>query len=363
MSDARPLADGHAILVAGGGRWARTILKVLDSIVSAESTFYILTRKNSEGMRRWVTDSMNFREAKVLTELPTRTNEKISGAVVVNAAADHFETAEQLIRAGAKVLVEKPLAMDADSVRKLETLSAECGGLLAAASVFRFTPYLPRFAGKCLSGSRIDSVSIVWEDSKSEFRYGDYKSYDASIPVFVDVLPHVFSILASFVTVENVEFQTLDIHAGGSVVELYFCVGVVKVHTTLSRNSRNRRRIVNVIRQDNSALEIDFSVEPGVIRMGNTEFTACDDWHVQPKPLENMLATFIDWINHGAWDHRLSTSLAYEASALMDLIMPQYDAALSTWLSRRMSGPSFMSRREREGLTYALTEMSQRFSR
>jgi len=346
------------MLVVGGGRWAKAILRVLDSFLPTSTDLYVFSVRNATGMADWVSRHIKNRNVEVMSILPVETGGKTMAAIVANSAKDHYTVAATLMARGTKVLVEKPVATTHFDVQRLLAVSRSNGDLLAAAHVFRFAPYLQNFVSLCGDESAVREILIVWEDPREEIRGGEVKSYDPSIPVFVDVFPHIFSIIASILKVETVSFSTLDVTSGGSQTRVELKAGRTKVKIILGRNRPIRRRQVEVRKNDGTRIAIDFSREPGVIRMGSSESIGCSNWNTCRRPLEEMLSIYVSWVSGGIWDKRLSPDLAWCYSEFSDRLMPYYETKLQAWISRqlliRRSDPGLYD----DDMKYALEELS-----
>lgn len=346
------------MLVVGGGRWAKNILGVLDSFLPTSTDFYVFSVRNALGMTDWVSRHIRNRTVEVTSVLPVAPGSKTMAAIVANSAKDHYPVAAALMARGTKVLVEKPVATTHFDVQRLLAVSRGNGDLLAAAHVFRFAPYLQNFASLCEDKSAVREMLIVWEDPREEIRGGEVKSYDPSIPVFVDVLPHIFAIIASVLNVERVSFSALDVASGGSETRVELKAGRTKVKIILGRNRPSRRRQVEVRKNSGTRIAIDFSLEPGVIRVGSSESIGCSNWSTCRRPLEEMLSIYVNWASGGVWDKRLSPDLAWGYSELSDRLMPYYETKLQIWISRQLMSCRSDPELYDDDMKYALEELS-----
>jgi predicted dehydrogenase len=114
---------------------------------------------------------------------------------VVNSARDHELSASWAITNNIPVLIEKPFTLSSESTLGLIQLAHEKSSFLASAHVFLFASYITRLKAFIHSSPAITSIDFKWHDSQGEYRYGDKKSFDLSLPVFADVFPHIYSIL------------------------------------------------------------------------------------------------------------------------------------------------------------------------
>ena len=69
---------------------------------------------------------------------------------------------------------------------------------LATAQVFLFASYVETFSKIIANENEIISINVLWKDPQSEKRYGEVKSYDPGLPLYLDWMPHILSILIAF---------------------------------------------------------------------------------------------------------------------------------------------------------------------
>jgi predicted dehydrogenase/uncharacterized protein YbjT (DUF2867 family) len=106
----------------------------------------------------------------------------------------HFAAAEQILKAGAHVFVEKPLALTADECRSLEALSREKRRAIGVGHNFLFAPVYEKLRSDVRAGKlgRLDRVTITWNKELGQIRGGPFGGWLFRDPanVMLEVGPH-----------------------------------------------------------------------------------------------------------------------------------------------------------------------------
>lgn len=202
------------IVVIGGGRWARVIIGQLKGFVPQSTAIKIHTSRNIIGMSKWVVEQ-RYKNVWVETEFLQFDTCKTSAVIVANAARDHEMAIDAGLTVGAAVLVEKPVTLSTNSARRLSDLANDRGLYFASAHVFMFASYIATFAKKVTSSGPIEHIRVIWCDRKMEERYGENKTYDPSLPIYADCLPHVLSIFEILAPDLSLKFVCLSLYRGG----------------------------------------------------------------------------------------------------------------------------------------------------
>lgn len=292
---------------------------------------------------------------EIMGALPHVPDAQRSAVIIANAAREHEATAKWSLAAGVPTLVEKPIALSGDSARRLGAIARERGLLLAPAHVFLFASYLRALSATIASAGAMEAMWIHWSDPAAETRYGELKSYDSSVPLVVDVLPHIVQLVVAVSGVLPSAAREVDVRDGGSSVSLSLRVGDVPCSVQLGRHSDRRRRLLRV-QAERGTFELDFSTEPGSISTPGGVVVSDDTWSASARPLASMLTAFLHWAAGGEKDARLALQPAIRACELIDAIVPLYDAGLASWVTAALSEDPIMN----AALEYALTELLQR---
>ncbi|MBM9501969.1 Gfo/Idh/MocA family oxidoreductase [Leptospira sp. 201903071] len=328
------------VSLIGGGRWARVLAEVLIAQVSPSVEITIHSIHNARSLSSWVSKMDIGNRIQVESNWPRLRKGASTVVIVVNAARDHAEAIRYALSAEVPVLVEKPLTLSFESSRELINTAQIQGTPFAASHVFLFARYIENFAKLVKEDGEISSLELHWIDPRSEVRYGELKKYDPFLPIYADVLPHVFSILDFILPDRKTECKNLDLSRGGATLELEILFGDVPCKIHLERNGESRTRSIQVKTKTN-VIRLDFSREPGIISTGTNEISGDTEWEVGKKPVASMLASFLRWAAGGEYDHRLSVELGLRINWMIDQVSVFYNAAMRSWLKTKLLESSY----------------------
>jgi len=347
-----PSCSGR-VAVIGGGRWACVLAEKLCEIVPQSGRISVHSRHNAESVAKWMAEHALEDRIHVSSDWP-RTPAELDAVIVANAARDHETAVDWALDAGIHVLVEKPIAMTANGAQHLADRARRRGVRFAAANVFLFASFVEKFATLLSREKDIRLVRLRWMDPSDETRYGDSKRFDPGLPIFSDWLPHVSSILGALLPGRPHTCESLRFLRGGAHLELELLLGDIPCSVELVRNGERRQRVVEVAASD-TALQLDFTVEPGTISCGSTTLDGDPDRSAHESPLALMLRAFLCWAARGKFDTRLDTEIGLRACRLIDQTLTLYNAALLPWLMTRLTRPGGAD----DDLRYALGEILQ----
>jgi len=337
------------VVVVGGGRWARVLAGTLVSLLPEGASLTVCSTRNPHGMSAWVHHERLDGRIQVSDRLD-RSLEGAGAAIIANALKDHESAARTAIEAGARVLIEKPVATCSSAARGLEARAQAVGTRIAAAHVFLYASYLDRFAEKVQGLGPIQRTIVEWADPACEIRYGESKRYDSSVPVFADCLPHVVSILGRLGVHGPQTILDVVVDRGGASVELLLKIGATESRISVARNSARRERHIQVI-TSGGRVELDFATEPGVIRVASHAMVGDEDWDRGPRPVARMLGSFLSWAAGGSWDSRLDSAVAIRACELIEATSTVYGAELTRWIAHELRRGAMS-----DSLRYAIEE-------
>jgi predicted dehydrogenase len=310
--------------VVGGGRWARVLLSVLSSLDFPHRLIAVSTANAEKlGTLRMANDAG-------LPVVPTvddlLRHHQVDAAVVVNAARLHEDTAHRLIDAGVSVLVEKPLALRVSQVERLYAAAADRGVHVMPALTFLHCSYLERFAqaigeiAEPLAGLRLE-----WRDHGSEVRYGEGKTYDPGISVAQDVMPHIWSVLATALRAfdASIEVRSCAAERGGRRAGFELFISGIPCRVVLEREAEARRRHLVIEFSSGRELALDFTMEPGTVTDGFQASSGDPDWDRTRRPLRRQLEAFLTLLKQPLGDKTCrrasmaSTALAEDSDRLL----------------------------------------------
>lgn len=292
------------LAVIGGGRWGRVIVSVLTKMDLPFERIVVVSKANLNTMNSFLEEHQRLSNLPIalvssLDELLERYS--VKAAIVANAAHQHFDTSSRLIDHGINVLIEKPMVLSVEQAQILLKKAINQGVIIIPGLQYRFCSYIHNFAKELQRLEKIPcKFSIEWSDQIGEVRYGEVKSYDSTINVAQDVMPHIWSILSTIFCQTQINIISCQTARGGKCAE--FSVEMengAPGQIVLERDADQRRRLIKVHFESGEFLSMDFSNEPGVISWNNKVISINSNWNSDPKPLASQLQYFLSAINAG----------------------------------------------------------------
>jgi predicted dehydrogenase len=310
----------HNVAIIGGGRWGRVILSVLATSDLPVDRITMVTTHNAALAQNVASQLASKHPIRIVSAL----SDQPSAAIIANAARSHGETASDLIALGVHLLVEKPVVLTAQEARRLIGLARAAHTVLLPGLSYRFCSYLHNFAQRIKPLHPVASFVLHWSDPAGEIRYGGRKTYDASINVGDDVMPHIWTILSVLFPQSVFAITSCKTSRGGKSAAFALDAGHLKGSVTLERDSDLRRRMIQL----SASASLDFSVEPGTMTLGAETMTADADWASNSGPLARQLRYFLERVEKGKASDADETALvesvrfAESASAMLNACIP-----------------------------------------
>jgi predicted dehydrogenase len=343
------------VVVLGSGRWAKVLATEVGKCFDDSVEVYFCVARRMDEIRQWLNDQKKLKHIRLVAQLPSMTNQGTGIAFIVNSAHEHDEVIKSALLKGYHVVSEKPLTVSLEQSQQVIQLAHELNRTIFSINTYRFASYLTDFKNLLPSDKPMTRLDLLWTDPAEEERYGASKHYDPRVPIVMDVLPHIVSILEAIGQVEAPSLRSLNLKQGGAEVDLDLSVGPVESHIQMSRVADKRCRRL-IVWHNNVCHEFDFFTEPGIVSSSHT-FSIDPAWESKLKPLASMLYSVINYFENGVTDPRLSVETAIKANRLIDSVMPNYRAQQRRFLSERFNSQN--SVRDPE-MRYALVELLQK---
>ena len=313
------------------------IVGELDKILPRKKSISIHSKHLFAEIEIWLKGMKFEREIYVYDKFDAIKSNNSFAAIVANAAASHGEAVRWALQSRVPVLVEKPLALSSVEACSLIELASELQVKLATAHVFLFNKYLTNFRSILPEFFEIDRICIRWIDPRYETRHGEAKRYDHRVPIFVDLFPHIMSILNVFTPNIDAKLLDLNVFRGGAHLEVKMNIDSVNCIVSIERNGFARKREIEVSRFGEIIGMLDFTNEPGFIVDGNVWNIADSNWNQTTKPIATMLSAFLSWAEDGVIDQRLDPRIAISAFNIIDQVFPRYRLTRDDWLDHHLS--------------------------
>ena len=251
------MSNSVCLLIVGGGRWSRTTILEIVKITEISFQIVVLSKKNHTNMLEWVKFNGLDHQVKVIADL-SETDSNFELIYIANESKLRFETLKSVLKFAAPTLVEKPFMLDTqdalNTIKDFETANVT----LCSANVLKYLNSLEVFK-VAIRDEDLLSIKFIWEDPRDEFRHGEIKKYEKDIPVYVDVLPHFYSVLSELfpnLVLRLNSVSSLDHYK--EVKARFILNSKVLVDLDIARFGKKRRRIIEASTLAN-VVTLDFS--------------------------------------------------------------------------------------------------------
>ncbi len=286
----------HALLLIGGGRWARVYLSILAELDIPFSDVIVVSSHGGDRLAEAIAHANRRpspRFAIVGNMDSALQGRPIAAAIVANAARDHAPVTLALLLRNIAVLVEKPVALSTREADQLADAARESRTFLMPGHVLRHCEYLRNFAAALpRQPGAIASISLEWRDMTGETRHGEAKSYDPGLGVVEDVGPHIATILSKVIGGAPGKIETANIERGGLAVAAQGSWNEIPLTLALEREGTNRIRRMVLKTRGSGNMILDFTREPGTISVDGFARDADPDWRQRASPLILQLQDF-----------------------------------------------------------------------
>lgn len=291
-----------AIVVFGSGRWARVYINIVRATYPSYHIFVRTSDQWRSSLQAWI-DSIGLRQCVTIVEdLDCIDFSYILFALVVNKASSHYASALYCLSRGCHVAIEKPICLVQSEYDHLVSVAHSKGLVLFPLLVFAFHPSIHFFFSLLPPSSLTElSLDFIWCDQAFDIRHGGYQNFDYSIPSYLDVMPHILSVIS---LLEPSRWPTslaiIDSFSDYSSVDISLSGANLSSHIAIRRGCNvARARLVNVS-TGNWKASLDFTAEPGSIKaqqLSTFECIKCPSWADAHTPLERQLNYFAEIIS------------------------------------------------------------------
>ena len=321
-------------LIVGTRRWAQLYAAELCKVVSEQSIIHMQGDVDDTELRQWLEVSGLEKRIQVVETAQTCPKLMTGVALIVNSAYLHSFSIDEALSAGYNVVTEKPITFSQEETIALLNRAKTLGRVLFCTNTYLFTSYLDKLRVNWLNGRKITAIHISWLDPVEEQRYGKIKSYDSSVPVIFDVLPHVANIILATIGECSPVPVGISVNRGGSEVLVRYQHEKIDIHVHIARNAVQRKRFVK-FSGNISEVVIDFTSEPGKFLIdGKSAVSADPYWHENQRPIAAMLLSLIEFFETGEQDERLSPYAGLFGNALIDGVVCGYVDQQIAFLSK-----------------------------
>tara|TARA_E500000178_G_C16987085_1_gene738840 strand:- start:97 stop:1041 length:945 start_codon:yes stop_codon:yes gene_type:complete len=285
----------NGITIIGGGRWARQIIQTLISNNKIKN-LYCYTKKSNFYLKDWLKKNKFNDYVKLINKVPLNKS-KSKLAIICNKSSNHFKFAKIMLRKKYNIFVEKPVTLKSKNAYKLLKISQKNNRKIFCSNIFSFSSGLKKLFLK-IKLKKIIEIDFFWHDKLNEYRYGEMKKYDSKIPIYLDVLFHVFPILDQIIKrkkykITNVKKKVFFYNQ--AVINLM--INKIKINIYLNRRAKKRVRLIK-LKGKNDNYIVDFSRKKYVLKTyKNLLIKNVKYFKDQLTPIENMFKNIFRLIN------------------------------------------------------------------
>lgn len=323
-------------VIVGSRRWARVIANEVCKSNSS-SLVKMCDDTSDASLFHWIENSPYKDNITVINSIDICPPSKKGIAIIANSAYLHSASIEHALTNGYNVVSEKPMTLSRIETCFLLEKANKFGLKLFSTNTYLFADYFSILKSKYLLNKEVSKIDIRWTDPVSEFRYGQKKSYDSSLPIIYDMLPHIAVIILATYGNFQINKSNIVVCKGGSEVQINLTCDKLLISISLERNSIKRERVIHFFGE---ALDIkfDFTEEPGRIFLdGYAPIVLNFNEEERRKPIAEMIYSIKKYFQEGVNDERLSSSAAVLANDLIDSVATDYVAQLVSLLKSSKS--------------------------
>ena len=293
------------LYLIGGGRWARIVLSEVLKLPDENLQVTVVSNKNYLFMKKWI--SKTFIDSKVfITKILPDVLEDNSFIYVLNETELRFDTLTKVLKYQMPILVEKPLGLNHYEAESVISLYERSSTPLLSAQVFKFLESVSAIK-EILEPRTVHTILMSWLDSHSEVRFEEIKRYEDLVPPYLDILPHVFSLLEEIIGDFVVSYKSVTFNE----VEKDFSL-CLRINSSLdlkikySRKATKRARIFEFFTQSEK-IAYDFSEIETIARFQEGQRVFYKEY-VKSKSIQLMLTKFLSYsegeLMDGKFSHR-----------------------------------------------------------
>ena len=286
--------DPCEVAVIGGSRWGKIMTGILSRSSANITKIHLISSSNYKSTLEWVEGSDLSDKVTVSTDLNSISkNKAIKAAFVINFPAYHYSTVKFLLEADKHVLVEKPFVFEADQARELISLAQSKDLVLAVGLEFMVSGPIHRFKHALKEcNDPIDEITIIWHDVFRSERHGVYKLPDMTVNVFVDIFPHIQTILSVLFNEQKTVFKEISIQDGGDSCQVRGTYGQLPFNVNLSRTHLLASRKIEITTEGKEKYLLDITKDPEKIRVKDKELPDDPQWQTTPGSLDLEIDSF-----------------------------------------------------------------------
>jgi len=271
--------------IAGLGHIGKNHARILSTLPDCELAAVFDT---DQDLAREIAAKYGTRAVPTLEEFAA----SVEAATIATPTPTHFVIAQQLLKAGRHLLVEKPITESTQDARNLVELARQAGRVLQVGHVERFNPVMSKLEGWLRQPRFIEA-----------HRLSPYPNRSIEIGVVLDLMIHDLEIILHLVKspVKSIDAVGVPVLSRGediATVRMHFENGCV-ANITASRISPEKMRKIRVFQRE-GYVSLDYQNQTGEIyRLTDGRIERAEVEIEKDEPLKLELASFVECARQG----------------------------------------------------------------
>ncbi len=242
------------VLIVGSGRWSKEIVKeIILNFPNIKKIFIVTNHKKQ--FESWI--PKNIKNIHFLSKIKNSNEIDCRFAIIANKNKDHLIYCRNLLKKKFNVLVEKPLLLNQNQFKELINLSKQNKRNIFLGLQYTFAEYFTYLIKK-INPSKILKINFFWYDKKKEIKNSLIKKHDLKIDFNLDIFFHVYSILAKLKLEKHIKYIEKNLYTQ-KFEKLKFGSKDIEINLKSSRQSKFRKRYLELFKKNGSKLKINFS--------------------------------------------------------------------------------------------------------
>jgi hypothetical protein len=251
----------NQLVIVGGGRWSRQIIKTLVNKIKIKNSIICITNKKNFFLRKWI-KKYKLKNKIILAKKIPENESRNSLAIICNSTRKHYQSVILALNKNYNVFIEKPISENLSQAKSIYRIGKKLKKNIYCSNVYRYSSYLKKFINY-ISNKKINNIEFIWHDKLNEYRYGELKKHDAKTTIYFDVLFHIFSLLDIFFKDKKYLISSLKkVFFEKNKALLSFEAKSIKINVDLNNKAKKRMRLL-IFKNLNYRYIINFSENEG----------------------------------------------------------------------------------------------------
>lgn len=250
------------VAIIGGGRWASVHLKTILQNKIPHEKIIIVTEYNYDRLKAYLIEN-NINNVHCIQSIEELIEKyAIDAAIISNKANMHLRSSLKLLKKRMALLIEKPVVLSKEEVKILinEAQLNKC--LILPGFCYKYCTYIEKLKETIENQPPPKQFKIQWHDSLTESVSGSPKTFDMSISVIHETLPHIWSIIDMLFPNNLTDIKSCISGKCNESKKLSVSIGNINGEIEINRQSTARRRIIEIILQNDQLITMDFTKDP-----------------------------------------------------------------------------------------------------